>query len=106
MTTTTIRVSTGTRDRLNGLISSRYPGKTVDDVINTLLDDDWRIRALADADAWRRANPEQWRAELAELDRWGGTDVSIDATEGPYFASEADYRAALTQPTTEHRDAA
>ncbi len=66
--TTTIRVTTATRDRLTRLITEQHPGKTVDEVLGLLLDENWRARAIADADRFREEDPQGWQEYLRDAD--------------------------------------
>jgi predicted DNA-binding protein len=65
--TTTIRVNIETRDRLNDLLAADFKGKSVDQLIQYLIEQDWRRKALED---WQRlhADPEAWRWYLYEAD--------------------------------------
>ncbi len=67
--TTTIRVSVETRDRLNELIRRDLPGKTVDDAIGYLLDEDWKRGCIADLDRLRETDPDSYADYIRESDR-------------------------------------
>lgn len=61
MATTTIRVSTATRDRLNALAVELGKQMTTDDVVDTLLDHYWQIKCVEQADQRREEQPDHWR---------------------------------------------
>lgn len=100
---TTIRVSTETRERINDLadgteFEGEFLGRSTDEIVRHLLDFHWKTRAIEAMDRYRREHPDEWRAYLEQAERWTQTelaDVDLDATEGPYFASREDYQAAL-----------
>lgn len=63
MATTTIRVSTATRDRLNALATAGL-GATAGDVVEALLDQHWQNRCIEQADRRREEDPDQWRRDM------------------------------------------
>lgn len=106
MTTTTIRVNSETRDRLNELAASDLNGATIEQALTFLLDEHWKAKCIAQADRWREEHPDQWRAELEELALWESTDINLDEIEGPYKSDDPDFIAAGGTPMTKHEDVA
>lgn len=70
MTQTTIRVSTETRDRLNGVAAVDFAGVSSEEAIQKLLDEHWMVKCIAAADRYRAEDPEGFAADLAESDEW------------------------------------
>lgn len=71
MSSTTIRVSTETRDRLNELAAEL--GKNVQDSVAYLLDQDWKSQCIADWDRFREEDPDGYRQHLADTEIWDDT---------------------------------
>jgi hypothetical protein len=67
MSSTTIRVKSDTRDRLNGFAADFLPGASHDDVIAHLLDEQWKVTCIAQADQRRQDTPAAVREELAHV---------------------------------------
>ena len=101
--TTTIRVSTDTRARVNDLadgteFDGEFQGRSTDEIVSYLLDYHYKTRAIEAAERYRREHPEEWRNYLIESEAAARTelfDLNLDATEGAYFKSLEEYRAAL-----------
>jgi hypothetical protein len=75
--TTSIRVATETRDRLNSLVEE-LDQKSVEALLNYLMDEHWKARCILQADLWRDNNPTEWREELREAgwqDQYWSTDL-------------------------------
>lgn len=70
-TSTSIRVSTSNRDRLNDLAADR--SANVDDTIRYLLDEDWKRRCIADSDRLREQDPAGWREYMSDAEAWNVT---------------------------------
>ncbi len=104
--TTTIRVTVRTRDLILRMIKNEMPGKTADEAVQFLYDEHWKAQCIADAERWRREHPDEYRAELAELERWTASDIDLDAIEGPYFRSKEELDEALNWPAPDQRNAA
>lgn len=92
--TTSIRVRTDTRDRLNKLLTADYQGKTVDQLLDLLMDQEWKRRAIEEWDRFREEDPAGWRAYLndaEQMDRVTANDGLED--EEPYLTGEEDWSA-------------
>lgn len=95
--TTTIRVSTDNRDRLNELTTQR--GGNVDLTIAYLLDENWKARCIADWDRFREEDPQGWREYVAEADKLGSLRDGLE-NEPPYESDDPEWLAAGGAPLT------
>lgn len=91
---TSIRVKTETRDRLSSLLASSG-GKSLDDMLQRLMDDDFKRKAIEDFDQFREQDPEGWRQYCDDADEgvgeWGR---QLRETEGPYVFGDLQQGAA------------
>lgn len=105
--TTTVRVTIDTRNRLNDLLATDYKGMTIDQLVQHLLDEEWKRACLADWDRFRTEDPQGWQEYLREADagtaEWGRY---LNETEGPYRSDDPDFIAAGGLPLTTGKDAA
>lgn len=65
MSRTSISVSTKTRDRLNVLANQREA--TVEETINFLIDELWKIRCIDQADKLREDDFPAWSQDIASV---------------------------------------
>lgn len=65
MATTTVRISTQNRDRLNLVVEEE--GGTLDDLVSRLLDEHWQSRCIAAVRETALRNPSEWADAVSEL---------------------------------------
>lgn len=79
--TTTVRVSTGVRDRIMKVATQEYGGASVDETMQRLLDDHLALRAIEAMDRFRAEDPvgyADYETEAQQLAEAGLGDLPLD----------------------------
>jgi predicted transcriptional regulator len=105
MTTTSIRVSSETRDRL-GELASEHGFTNVDRTIAFLLNEQWKAKCIEESDRFREQDPDGWREELEEATAWDVTLADGLEDEPPFQSDDPYWLAAGGAALTPGKDAA
>jgi hypothetical protein len=77
-TTSMIRVSASTRDRVMRVAREDYGGVSADEALRRLVDEHWQHRAIAAADRLRREDPEGYADDIDEMGVLAEVDIAVN----------------------------
>lgn len=103
---TSLRLTTGTRERLAEITKKDFAGKSADEVLLALIDEHWKNHCIEQADRWREDYPGEWSAHLDEMDQLDQLYPNLNKDEGPYRSDDPSWTEAGGLPLTETKDAA
>lgn len=72
-----LRVSVETRDRVLQIGREEFDGASADETIRRLIDEHWRVRAIAAVEHYREADSQGWHEYLAAASDIASADAPI-----------------------------
>lgn len=75
--TTMMRVSPETREQVLRVAAEDFGGVSADEAVRRLLEEHWRVKAVAAMDHYRAVDPEGWAEYLVETEDWHRADAPV-----------------------------